>query len=141
MELHSMPAGQDHHTDYRISRDQSAGMAGIIQPITGPKVGFGSTTAVISTRALGLLHPNQQTLFQADRLAREVPGGDIGSRASPGLFDRLVDAHQQGERHLDAERLRGLQVDNEVNVDRLLDGQVGRFITLENAAGIDTARR
>ena len=61
MELHSMPAGQDHHTDYRISRDQSAGMAGIIQPITGPKVGFGSTATIISVRALSLLHPNQQT--------------------------------------------------------------------------------
>jgi hypothetical protein len=43
------------------------------------------------------------------------------------LFDHLVGASEQGERHGDAERLRPLQVDNQLDLGRLLHRQVGTF--------------
>ena len=40
------------------------------------------------------------------------------------LFDHLVGAGEQHGRHLDAERLRGRQVDDEIELGRLLDRDV-----------------
>ena len=39
--------------------------------------------------------------------------------------------------HLEAERLGGLQVDDELELGRLHDRQVGGLLTLEDPAGID----
>jgi hypothetical protein len=41
-------------------------------------------------------------------------------------FDYLVGAGEQGRRHLEAERLRGGQIDNQLELGRLLDRKVGR---------------
>src|SRR5215467_14930408 len=40
-------------------------------------------------------------------------------------FDHLVSAGEQRRRQLDAERLRGGQIDNELELGRLLDRKVG----------------
>ena len=52
-------------------------------------------------------------------------------------FDHLVGAASSVERHVEAERLGGLEVDDELELGRLLDRQVGRFLALENAADVD----
>src|SRR5262249_34988240 len=39
------------------------------------------------------------------------------------LFDHLVGSGEQRRRHLEAERLRGYQIDDEVELCRLLDGE------------------
>ena len=46
------------------------------------------------------------------------------------LLDHLVRAREQHGRHFEAERLRGLQVDNELEPGRLLNRQVGRLLAL-----------
>ena len=53
------------------------------------------------------------------------------------LLDQLVGKGGELRRHLDAERPRGLQVDDELEPDRLLDRQVGWLGALEDAASID----
>jgi hypothetical protein len=53
------------------------------------------------------------------------------------LFDYFVDTAKQGNRHCDAECLRCLEVDNELDFRCLLDWQVGRFLTPENTARIN----
>src|SRR6516162_1399803 len=56
------------------------------------------------------------------------------------LFDQLVGAAAQGQRHGDAERSGGLEVDVQFDFRCLLDRQIGRLLTLEDTAGIDTNR-
>src|SRR5829696_3566774 len=55
-------------------------------------------------------------------------------------FDHLVGACEERFRHADAERLRGLKVENQLNLRGLLDRQVGRLVALENAADIDPSQ-
>ena len=56
------------------------------------------------------------------------------------LFDHLVGRDLQGQRDLDAERLGGLKVDNQVVLGQRLNWQVGRvragFICNESFLGI-----
>jgi hypothetical protein len=57
----------------------------------------------------------------------------------PLLFDHLVSAGEEHRRHVDAERLRGFEVDHKFELGRLLHRQVGRFGALKDA--IDIGRR
>ncbi len=54
------------------------------------------------------------------------------------LLDHLVGAHQERFRYREAERLGRLEVDHELELGRLLDGQVGRSSALEDL--IDVGR-
>jgi hypothetical protein len=53
------------------------------------------------------------------------------------LFDHLIGAADKRQRHGDAERLGRLEVDDQLELGSVLDRQVGRLVTLENAAGVD----
>ena len=44
------------------------------------------------------------------------------------------------QRHVEAERLGGLEIDDQLELGRLRDRQVGGFGALENPAGIDAGR-
>jgi hypothetical protein len=61
---------------------------------------------------------------------RGGPQRDSCSAAKLELFDHLVGASEQGERHGDAERLRRLQVDNQLDLGRLRQRQVGWLFRL-----------
>jgi hypothetical protein len=52
-------------------------------------------------------------------------------------FDHVVGAADQRQRDCKAERLRGLEIDHEVDLGRLQHRQVGGFCALEDAPGID----
>jgi len=52
-------------------------------------------------------------------------------------LDHLVRGRQQRFRDGEAERLGGLEVDDEFEFRGLLDREIGWFLAFENAAGID----
>jgi hypothetical protein len=58
--------------------------------------------------------------------------------ASP-LFDYLVGGHLQRQRHFEAERLSRLEVDPQLELDRLDHREIGRLSAVENLADVDAA--
>src|ERR1700682_1891991 len=52
-------------------------------------------------------------------------------------FDHLVCAAKQRQRESEAERLGGLQVDDQLDLHRLLDWEIGRLFAFENPARVD----
>ena len=59
-------------------------------------------------------------------------------RIAKGSFDHLVGGSLQRQRHGDAKRLRGLEIDDELEFGRLLHRKVAGFFTFEDA--IDVGR-
>src|SRR5215831_13915629 len=58
--------------------------------------------------------------------------------STPSL-DHLVSRHLQRERHLQAERLRGLEIDDQLEFGRLQDRKVGGLLALENPPGVNAS--
>jgi hypothetical protein len=59
-------------------------------------------------------------------------------RGNNALFDHLVGNRKQSGRERQANRFGSLLVDDQVELGRLVDRQVGRLAPIENATGIDT---
>ena len=59
------------------------------------------------------------------RQLRLVPNPDSWIAANKSLFNHLVGAGEQRRRHVEAERLRHDQVNDEVELGRLLDRKIG----------------
>jgi hypothetical protein len=57
-------------------------------------------------------------------------------RKSALSFDHLVGTAEQLRRYFEAERLRGGEIDEELELGRLYDRQVSRFVAIENAGYI-----
>ena len=57
------------------------------------------------------------------------------------LFDCLVGAGEDRLWNRDAERLRSLEVDDQLKLGRLLDGQIGGFLALENSPNVSAGLR
>ena len=57
-------------------------------------------------------------------------------RANSYLFDHFVGEREQRPGHGEAERLGGVEVDRQLELRRLLDGQIGGFGPPENTIGV-----
>src|SRR5262249_33455512 len=67
------------------------------------------------------------------RASRNLLAARVHSIAAPrASLDHLVGAREQHRRHLQAERISGLEVDGEFKFCRLLDWQIGWHGPLEN---------
>jgi hypothetical protein len=104
--------------------------------------------AIWSVMALNCLHGERSTRqLLGDDLPRPPFTGaavhdpqrhfaPVNCRTAKGSFDHLVSGHKKGLRHGKAEHLCGLEVDNQLELGRLQDGQVLRLSTFENSADI-----
>src|SRR5262245_47006650 len=52
------------------------------------------------------------------------------------LLDDVIGAGKEGRRHSEAQCLCGLQVDDELEFSRLLEGKIGRIGTLEDSVHV-----
>jgi hypothetical protein len=81
--------------------------------------------------------PPKADIAEHRRDVRFVPIADSYGAANRSLFDNLVGGREQRRRHGKAEHPGGLMIDDQLELARLYDRQIGRLHALEDAAGID----
>src|SRR6266566_7543051 len=67
---------------------------------------------------------------------RYGPKPDSCSATKISLFDHLVGGLLQTQRHVEAQRLGGLEVDDQLKLCRRLDREIGRLLALEDAVDV-----
>src|SRR5215813_11099740 len=65
---------------------------------------------------------------------------DAARGPSTPSFNHLSGANEQSGWHSQAERVGGLQVDDQFDFGNLLDRQVGGLLALEDTVGVDASR-
>src|ERR1044071_3859669 len=73
-----------------------------------------------------LTRTRQEDRYDPTRTCNELPS-----------FDHLGGLGQNRLRDSEAQRLRGLEVDDEIEFRRLLDWKIGRLLALQDAADVD----
>ena len=78
--------------------------------------------------------------FAAAGMAESGQEETLVPQQTPLLFDHLVGAAEQEGWHGETERLRSLEVDDQLELRGLLYRQVGWLFALEDAAGVDASK-
>jgi hypothetical protein len=101
---------------------------------------LGSRAAVRPRGAEGPQHFQYPTTCCTAAHRGFVPGAD-SCTATNLLFDYLVGATQEDRRHVEANRLRDLEIDHHLESDGLLDRQIARLGAASGCRGLWTLRR
>jgi hypothetical protein len=88
----------------------------------------GQSRSLDDIRAMSGLHPASGRPRVIAVGLRSAKTGCEQSQQSPRLFDHLVGECEQSVRYIQAERLRGFKVDDQLELGRLYDRQVGRLL-------------
>src|SRR6516165_5713385 len=83
------------------------------------------------------LYPRKRTLSDTTGMSALCQKRTYAPQQKAPLFDHLVGRGEQRWRNGEAERLRGRQIENELELRRLHDRQVRRLSTSEDPAAID----
>jgi hypothetical protein len=83
--------------------------------------------------------PPKADMCSATRDVRFVPIADSCSAAKRWLFDHLVGDLLEMHRHIEAQRLGGLEVDGKLILRRRLHRHVGWLLALEDAVALKSA--
>ena len=111
-----------------------------MNPFTIRKVGFGSNHYRNAMSALCPFTRNQRHVgFGTDSRSqseRPKPTLDAIRRHRAGSFDHLVGGSEQGGRHTQPKSSGCVLVDLKLVFDRLLDGQIARIGTFQDAISV-----
>src|SRR5262245_25534263 len=77
-----------------------------------------------------------ESALLASKVANGFRSATLDSSFVPVSFDHLVGAGEHGRRQVEPKRLRGFEVDHQVELGRRLHWQVGRLLALEDAIDI-----
>src|SRR6516225_8637972 len=81
--------------------------------------------------------PPKADIDRRDGYVCFVPEAAVSRCSREPLLDHLVGTLLEKERHVEAERPGGLEVDHQLELDRGLDGKIARLRALEDAIGVD----